>query len=88
MPVIGAVVTLSSHEPDAEASITFMKSHPNLSVGEIQKNGLPIAIESNNKREENEIWSELEAQAGISFLKVVCVDFSDVIETQEVEASQ
>lgn len=82
MPVVGAVLQFSEDRLEGARALEFVLSHPQITVGQEQKNGLPVVIESDSRAAEKAVWKELEAQSGIALSSIVFVDFSDLLESE------
>lgn len=80
MPILGAVLTLTS-DPTARAeTLHWLHGLPGVDVGEPQLLGVPVAVESSSRQEEKAFWERLEAHPGVLFAAVVFHDFSDLPE--------
>lgn len=69
-PLSGLVVTLSRDEATAQSTLAQIKNHPAVTVGELQKNYLPVALENTDARPIHE-W--LESLPGVLQADVVFV---------------
>jgi nitrate reductase NapAB chaperone NapD len=83
MPILGAVLSLTSEPGPLAEALDFLRQHPRIELGEPQELGLPVVIDSQSSGQEKEIWDALRSQAGVLFAKVVYHDFSDLVERED-----
>lgn len=80
MPVIGAIVHLSPEPHLAQEALQFLQQHPAVTLATPQQGGLPIAVESDSKLQDQQFWDLLKTVTGINDISVVYADFSDLVE--------
>lgn len=84
MPISAVVVTLKPDEALREAALKIMRADPRLTLGELQRVQLPVVIDTETIAEGiNIVREELPNIAGVEFVHVVSVDFSDVKDFDE-----
>lgn len=84
MPISAVVVTLKPDEALREEALKILRADPRLTLGELQRNQLPVVIDTETIVEGiNIVREELPDVAGVVFVHVVSVDFSDVEDFDE-----
>ena len=79
MPVSGLVVTLSDDEKKSAQATLALKVDSRLTIGERQKNRLPVVAETETIGEGSRlVRQELLEVDGVIFVDVVTVNFEDV----------
>lgn len=79
MPVSGLVVTLSDDEKKSAQATLALKGDSRLTIGERQKNRLPVVAETETIGEGSRlVRQELLEVDGVIFVDVVTVNFEDV----------
>lgn len=70
----GLVVTLSEERTLASQALAALKTHPDITVGELSGRWAPIALEGSNARP---VYQWIEGLSGVEFVDVVFVSFPD-----------
>lgn len=79
MPISGLVLTLSDHPTQRQSALDQLALDPRLTLGEIQRNRLPVVADTETVRQgTNLVREELLDIPGVIFVDVVSVDFSDI----------
>jgi hypothetical protein len=82
MPISAVVITLKRAE--REAAIEILRADARLTLGELQVTQLPVVIDTDTIADGiNVVREVLPAIAGVEFVHVVSVDFSDVEDFDE-----
>jgi hypothetical protein len=84
MPVVGAVLNLSTEPHERESALAHLRSHPSVTLGDHQARGYPLVIEFDCKSQEKAIWEEIQSIQGVMFSSVVFADFSDLVSEEIV----
>jgi hypothetical protein len=79
MPISGLVVTLSDDKNEQARAIEVLSADTRLTIGERQKNRLPVVAETKGVKEGSRlVRQELLDIEGVRFVDVVTVNFEDV----------
>lgn len=78
MPTSALVFTLDAHPERAAHALVALRERPDLDVGEPHGNRLPAVLVTAELWESERAVNELMAFAGVAFVDVVAVDFSDL----------
>ncbi len=79
MPISGLVVTLSNDGGEQARALKVLDDDRRLTLGELQKNRLPLVAETETIGEGSRLLrEELKAVDGVVFVDVVSVNFEDV----------
>lgn len=80
MPVSGLVVTLSDDEPEQQRALEAIEADERLTIGDRQKNRLPIVAETPSIDEGTElVREELLDIEGVVFVDLITVNFEDEV---------
>ena len=83
MPVSGLVVTLSDDEEERAGAVDTIAADERLTIGEAQKNRLPVVAETETIGEGSELMrDELLDIDGVVFVDLVTVNFEDDVPTE------
>ncbi|MEZ6189850.1 MAG: hypothetical protein R3C45_00990 [Phycisphaerales bacterium] len=84
MPVSGLVVTLAAEKNRAgqtastrNAVIQQLRRHPQIQVGELQDNRLPVVIDTPDKHADKDCWAWLNSLPGVNHVDVAFIHFED-----------
>lgn len=78
MPVLSAVLTLSSDPETRTELLRALALDPRLSLGALHEDRLPLVLETSSRDEDRELWDRLADSPGVLHCELAFADFSDL----------
>ncbi len=76
MPIIGAVLTVTLNA--AEGLLRTLAADPRVEVGDLQKNRLPIVVDTATRQDDEHFWKTLRNRPAALHHEVVLAELSDI----------
>jgi nitrate reductase NapAB chaperone NapD len=77
VPISGLVVVFESLDVLNDLEVEQLFDHPNITVGERSGDRVAIAVDSNSKDHDADIWNWLSNLPGVIDIKIAFVGFDD-----------
>ncbi|MCB9743907.1 MAG: hypothetical protein H6740_15010 [Alphaproteobacteria bacterium] len=78
MPVVSAVLTLSAAPERRAALLAELSADPRVSLGPMQRDRLPLVLDTPTRAEDRAAWRSLERHPAVLAHELVFADFSDL----------
>lgn len=85
MPILGAVLTMSSRPDERLETLRCLAADARLELGEPSGARLPVVIETTSRGEDRDCWASFYELPGVRHVELAFADFSDLVEDGEEE---
>ena len=83
MPIVSAVLTLSSDPVLRLQALARLGQDPQLSAAALHQDRLPVVLDTPDRAQDKAAWERIEALPGVTHIELVFADFSDLHPTEQ-----